>query len=220
MEEELIRKIVEKVVREVQGREVCTSSGDPIPINISNRHVHMRRDDLEALFGKGFELTRMRDLMQPGEFASKETVTLVGPGGVIRDVRVLGPVRNYTQVEISLTDSFALGISSPLIRDSGAHEGTPGITVVGPQGAVTLRQGLVIAQRHIHMTPGDARRCGVKDGEWARVLVDGPRGLIFDRVLVRVKETYALEMHLDIDEANACALKPGASGILVRGITL
>ncbi len=137
-----------------------------------------------------------------------------GPGGVIRDVRLLGPLRNYTQVEISLNDAYTLGVKPPPVRDSGAHDGTPGITLVGPVGSVTLSQGLILAQRHLHLHLRDAERTGLVDGQWAKVKMEGPRGLIFENILVRVKESYVMEMHIDVDEANACALRPGGYGII------
>jgi putative phosphotransacetylase len=216
-DEAVIRHVVQEVLQRIfPAVPRVDESGIPVLINVSNRHMHITKEDLEALFGSGAELEKLRDLMQPGEFASKSLVTLAGQNGVIRDVRILGPVRSYTQVEISLTDSFQLGIKSPLIRDSGAHEGTPGITAVGPAGAVTLRKGVILAQRHIHMHTDDGKRFGFRDGDWARVRIEGPRALVLERVLVRVKSTYAFEMHVDIDEANACALKSGDYGRILK----
>jgi len=216
-DEEVIRHVVQEVLqRLLPAMPRIDESGIPVLINVSNRHLHITEEDLETLFGRGAELEKLRDLMQPGEFASKSLVTLAGPNGVIRDVRILGPVRSYTQVEISITDSFQLGIKSPLIRDSGAHDGTPGIIVAGPCGAVTLRKGVILAQRHIHMHTGDAERFGFKDGDWARVRIEGPRALVLEKVLVRVKSTYAFEMHVDIDEANASALKSGDYGRILK----
>jgi len=217
VDEKVVRQVVEDVLNSVMkalspaqmyGREPL------VPINMSNRHVHITGEHLEKLFGPGAELTVFRQLMQPGEFASEQTVTLVGQGGVIRGVRLLGPVRSYTQVEISLNDAYTLGVQPPPVRDSGAHSGTPGITLVGPVGSVTISQGLILAQRHLHLHPGDAERMGLRDGQWARVKVEGSRGLIFEHVLVRVKDSYVMEMHIDVDEANACALKPGDYGIV------
>jgi putative phosphotransacetylase len=218
-QEELVRRVVEEVLRALSpgsGALGEMRENIAVPINISNRHIHVCKEHLEILFGKGAELTRLRDLMQPGEFASRETLTLVGATGVIQGVRVLGPVRKYTQVEISRTDSFQLGIDSLQVRDSGLHEGTAGVTLVGPCGAVALERGVILAQRHIHMHSDDGRKYGFKDGDWARVRVGGARGLVFDRVLVRVRDTYAFEMHIDIDEANACLLKSGDEGWIMR----
>lgn len=180
-----------------------------VPTGISNRHVHLSKEDLEALFGKGYELTPIKDLGQPGQYAAQECVTIVGPKGAMERVRVLGPVRSKTQVEISRTDAFKLGINPP-VRDSGDLDGTPGIVIVGPNGAVIKSEGVMLAKRHIHMTPEDAEGYGLKDKDIVRVLVDtGDRKLIFGDVLVRVNPKYALEFHVDTDEGNAALLKNG-----------
>ncbi|MEW9669502.1 phosphate propanoyltransferase [Ammoniphilus sp. 3BR4] len=179
-----------------------------IPIGISNRHIHLSQQDLFALFGENYELTNLKDLSQPGEFAAEETVTIIGPKGQISKVRVLGPVRKATQLEISKTDSILLGISAP-IRMSGDLIGTPGIEIIGPKGSIKLNQGVIIAKRHIHMSPKDARIFGVKDREVVWVKTSGERALIFDQVVIRVSEKFHLEMHLDIDEANAAGLRNG-----------
>ncbi|OIQ61806.1 Phosphate propanoyltransferase [Moorella thermoacetica] len=176
-----------------------------VPVGVSGRHVHLTREHLQTLFGPGYELTKLRDVVQPGQFAAKETVTIVGPKGVLEKVRVLGPLRSYTQVEISRTDSFKLGVNPP-IRDSGDHEGSPGCVLVGPAGVVTLKQGVIIALRHIHMHTDDAKRYGLKDKDLVTVQVGGERGLIFTNVLVRVNPNFRLEFHVDTDEANACLL--------------
>ncbi|AKX96593.1 phosphate propanoyltransferase [Neomoorella thermoacetica] len=176
-----------------------------VPVGVSGRHVHLTREHLQTLFGPGYELTKLRDVVQPGQFAAKETVTIVGPKGVLEKVRVLGPLRSYTQVEISRTDSFKLGVNPP-IRDSGDHEGSPGCVLVGPAGVVTLKQGVIIALRHIHMHTDEAKRYGLKDKDLVTVQVGGERGLIFTNVLVRVNPNFRLEFHVDTDEANACLL--------------
>ncbi|KYH33226.1 phosphate propanoyltransferase [Neomoorella mulderi] len=175
------------------------------PVGVSGRHVHLTKEHLQALFGPGYELTKVRDLGQPGEFAAKETVTVVGPKGVLEKVRIIGPLRSYSQVELSRTDCFKLGVNPP-VRDSGDHEGSPGCVLVGPAGVVTLNRGVIIALRHIHMHTNDARRYGLKDKDRVNVLVGGERGLIFQNVLVRVHPNYRLEFHVDTDEANACLL--------------
>lgn len=177
-----------------------------IPVGISNRHVHLSREHVEILFGTGSQLERLKDLSQPGQFVCQETVTLVGPKGVMEKVRVLGPVRMYTQVEISVSDCFKLGIKAP-IRDSGDLAGSAGITLVGTVGSVTIPEGCIIANRHIHMNTGDASRLGLKNGDRVSVRAVGPRGVTFAEVLVRVSDDYRLEIHLDIDEANAVGLK-------------
>jgi propanediol utilization protein len=190
-----------------------------IPISTSMRHVHLSQDHVEALFGAGYQLTPKADLSQPGQFACHETVTLVGPKGAMAKVRILGPVRSATQVEISRTDEFSLGIDAP-IRASGNIEETPGIKLEGPAGQVELHQGVIQAQRHIHMSPSDAERFGVKDKDWVMVRVGGERGVIFDDVLVRVNAEYRLDMHLDADEANAADLYPGSWGRMIKAPTL
>jgi propanediol utilization protein len=187
-----------------------------VPINISARHLHLTSEHVEALFGPGHQLTPIRDLSQPGQFACDERVTLVGPRGTIEDVRVLGPIRPETQVEISRTDELKLGIDAP-IRASGSLDGSIGLELVGPAGSVFLERGVIQAQRHIHMSPEDAARFGVQDRDWVMVRVGGERGIIFDDVLVRVSEKYALDMHIDTDEANAADLKPGDTGKLLKG---
>lgn len=181
----------------------------PIVVGVSNRHVHLSREDVEILFGKDYQLTPIKDLGQPGQFACQETVTIVGPKGSIENVRVLGPERKETQVEISLTDAYKLGLNPP-VRDSGDLEGTPGITIIGPKGQVTKEKGVIIAKRHIHMHTSDAEKFGVKDKDIVKVIVEkGERKLIFDDVLIRVSDKFALEFHIDTDEANAALLKNG-----------
>ncbi|MGI6037934.1 MAG: phosphate propanoyltransferase [Limnochordia bacterium] len=187
-----------------------------IPVGISNRHLHLSQEDLETLFGKGYELTVLKDLSQTGQYAAEETVTLVGPKGVIQRVRVLGPTRSQTQVEISLTDSFALGVKPP-VRDSGDVENSPGIAIVGPVGCVQLEKGVIIAKRHIHMTSAEAAEFGVQDKDIVKVAVtEGDRALVFDQVLVRVRDDFVLELHLDTDEANAAGLRNGQLVELIK----
>ena len=208
--EQLIELVTEEVLRQLQktGGMPDLDKTAKIPLGISNRHVHISSDDLTTLFGQGQKLTGMKDLSQPGQFVSEQTVTLVGPKGVIEKVRVLGPVRPNTQVEISVSDCFKLGIQAP-IRDSGDLAGSAPVTLVGPVGSVTLPEGCIIAARHIHMHSRDAERYGVLDGDRVNVKSSGPRGIVFNEVLVRVHENYRLEMHLDIDEANAASLING-----------
>ena len=187
-----------------------------IPISTSVRHIHLCRAHVEALFGAGHQLTPRSELSQPGQFASEEALTLVGPKGSVEKVRVLGPERKETQVEISRTDEFALGIDAP-IRGSGNVAGSPGITLRGPAGDLELDQGVIQAKRHIHMTPEDAESFGVKNKDWVMVRVGGERGLLFDDVLVRVSPKYRLDMHLDTDEANAADLGRDSYGLLIKG---
>ncbi|HHT05415.1 MAG TPA: phosphate propanoyltransferase [Hydrogenispora sp.] len=179
-----------------------------VPVGVSNRHVHLSQEDLETLFGKGATLTVKKDLSQPGQFAAEETVNLIGPKRSIPNVRILGPVRPQTQVEISLTDSFTLGITAP-VRDSGNLENTPGLIIEGPKGRIEIEEGVIVAQRHLHLHDTEAAELGLKDQDYIQVKVDGPRGLIFDQVLVRVSPKFKKDLHLDIDEANAAGLKTG-----------
>ncbi|MBO8139492.1 MAG: phosphate propanoyltransferase [Thermosipho sp. (in: Bacteria)] len=180
-----------------------------IVAGVSNRHVHLSREDVEILFGKDYKLTPIKDLGQPGQFACQETVIIAGPKGAIEKVRVLGPERKETQIEISLTDAFKLGVMPP-VRDSGDLDGTPGIVIIGPKGSVIKDKGVIIAKRHIHMHTKDAEKYGVKDKDIVKVLVEKQgRKLIFDDVLIRVSKKYALEFHVDTDEANAALLKTG-----------
>jgi len=185
----------------------------PIPINTSAHHVHLSQEHVEALYGPGHKLTHRGDLQQPGQFASEETVELVGPKGSVKRVRVLGPTRKATQVEISRTEEFKLGIDAP-IRASGDLDGSPGLMLRGAAGEVKLEQGVICAMRHIHATPEDALRFALRDRDIVRIRVPGERSLIFGDVLVRVKPSYALEMHIDTDEANAAELNVGAVGFL------
>jgi acetate kinase len=185
-----------------------------IPIAISARHIHLTEEAVTALFGEGHALTPYRPLSQPGQFAAEEKLTVVGPKRSIENVRVLGPTRRACQVEISRTDEFFLGVDAP-VRNSGDVKNSPGVTLVGPAGQLTLREGLICARRHIHMTPEDAERFGVADKDVVEVEIDsGGRDLVFRDVLVRVKSSYALEMHVDTDEANAAELTPGITGAL------
>lgn len=179
-----------------------------VPVAISARHVHLKYDDLETLFGQGYQLQKYKDLSQPGQFAAVETVTLVGPKDVIKDVRILAPVREESQVEIAETDGYHLGLTPP-VRLSGDIEGTPGITIVGPKGAVTLKNGVILAATHIHMHPTDASKLGIKNGDFLQVEIDGQRDIILTNVKARVDENFALEMHIDTDEANAAVISNG-----------
>lgn len=199
--EAIVRQVTSLVLEKIKEYEKGR-----IQIGVSNRHVHVTKEDLETLFGAGYELTKKGDLKQPGQFAANETVTIRGPKGQFEKVRILGPVRKQSQVEISKTDSFRLGVR-PQIRESGDLDGTPGLELVGPAGTVALNQGAIIALRHIHMTPAQASAMGVKDKDIVEVETFGERRGILGDVLVRVSDQFALEMHVDVDEANACSLK-------------
>ncbi|ASS99256.1 propanediol utilization protein [Geobacillus thermocatenulatus] len=189
-------------------RTIAKSKELRIPVGVSNRHVHLSHHEVEVLFGKGYELTPYRSLSQPGQFAAEETVTLVGPKGVLSKVRILGPARELTQVEISRTDGFTLGIHPP-VRLSGSIEGTPGITLVGKAGSITISQGVIVAKSHVHMSPNDAKEFNVKDGDRLIVQAISDRSIIFPEVVVRVNERFTLDFHIDTDEANAANLKTG-----------
>jgi propanediol utilization protein len=169
--------------------------------------MHVTQQDLETLFGAGSKLTKLKDLYQEGEFASEQLVTVVGPRQrIIPNVRILGPVRSYSQIELSYTDGIYLGVDLPL-RISGNHEGTPGITVLGPRGAVNLGKGVVRAERHVHMSTQDMAYYGVRDGDYMKLKIEGPCGVTFDRVKVRYHPKVVLEVHIDTDEGNACDLE-------------
>lgn len=199
--EQLIKLITKLTIEKLKEKDSCK-----VPVGVSNRHVHVSREDLDILFGQGYELTVKSTLKQPGQFASNETVTIRGPKGEFENVRILGPVRPKSQVEISITDGFRLGVKAP-IHESGKLDNTPGIEIVGPKGAVKLSQGTIVALRHIHMLPEQAKKFGLEDKEIVEVETCGERRGIMGNVLVRVTDTSYLEMHIDVDEANACALK-------------
>jgi putative phosphotransacetylase len=187
-----------------------------IPVGVSNRHFHITQADLEILFGAGFQLTKLRDISQRGQFAANEALTVVGPKGKIENIRIVGPPRGKTQLEISRSDAVLLGIDPP-VRYSGDLTGSASVHLVGPKGELHLKEGVIIAQRHIHMTPADAKNFGVKDRDRvvvapiARMLPPNSedRTVIFDNVLIRVHESFVLDFHIDLDEANAAGLKTG-----------
>lgn len=186
-----------------------------VSVGLSNRHLHVSKQDLEILFGVGYELTHMKDLSQPGQYAAEEVVDIVGPKGTLKKVRILGPVRKFTQIEISFADARTLGVNAP-VRESGKIDNTPGCTIIGPKGTVDIKEGIIVASRHIHMHTTDAEKFGVVDKEIVNVETSGDRGVIFKNVLVRVDATYALEMHIDIEEGNASGLKNGDFVELVK----
>lgn len=184
------------------------------PIGISARHLHLSQEDLEKLFGPGYTLNPQKPLSQPGQFSCLETVALYGPKGSFPKIRVLGPVRRRTQVEISRSDAFLLGLDPP-IRDSGALDGSPGARLTGPAGEVDLPQGVIVAQRHLHLHTDEAAQLGLADKDLISVRTEGLRAVIFENVLVRVSPDFAMDLHLDTDEANAAGVRNGDQAVLV-----
>lgn len=189
-----------------------------IPVALSARHIHIKKEDFYKLFGSESELNPINPLSQPKEFASQETVDLIGSNRAIYGVRILGPFRKKTQVEISRSDGYVLGINPPT-RQSGHLEGTPGIHMMGPKGAIMLKEGVIFAARHLHMSPDDTRRLNITDKQIVAVKFSGKRAGILDEVMVRVHPDYVLEMHLDLDEGNALALNTGDIGTLITDLS-
>ena len=203
---ELITKMVLEAVEKKKAAQ--SEAGFLVPIGVSARHIHLTQEHVEILFGEGYHLTKFKELMG-GQFASNEKVTIVGLKlRAIENVRVLGPVRKSTQVEISATDAISLGVKAP-IRESGNIAGSAPIAIIGPKGAVYLNEGCIVAKRHIHMAPKDAMAAGVHDGDIVSVKADNERGTIFNNVQIRVDDSFTLEMHIDTDEANAAQIKSG-----------
>ncbi len=223
MDEKELSLIISEVLREYQNKSNEQSQnfrvdqdGD-IPVGVSNRHIHLTQEHLDILFGPGYQLTKLKDLSQPGQYACKEQLTLIGPSlRAIEGVRVLGPLRKKSQVEISKTDSYLLKVNAP-VRESGDVAGSAPITIVGPKGIVQLQEGCILANRHIHMSPSDASRFNVKDGDYVAVetVGVGKRTTLWD-CQIRVSEKFILEMHLDTDDANACGIGNGSKVKLIK----
>lgn len=225
-----ITKVINKVLQEMgagsslpagtlqqcNGTAYQPQTGKEVPIGVSNRHIHLTQADVDILFGKGYQLTKLKDLSQPGQYACKETLTLVGPSmRSIEGVRVLGPLRKQTQVEISKTDSFVLKVKPP-VRESGSLAGSAPMLIIGPKGHIEIKEGCIIANRHIHMSPDDAVRFGVKDGDTVTVQADsGTRRSRWYDVQVRVNKLFCLEMHIDTDDANSAGLGNGSKVLVV-----
>ena len=185
-------------------------------VETSARHLHLSQKDLDMLFGEGYSLTNKKDLSQPGQFACAERVDVVGPKRTLEGVTVLGPLRKTTQIELSMTDARSIGLDAP-VRESGDIEGSAGCKLVGPKGEIELKQGVIVAKRHIHMTPEDATEFGVKDKDVVSVKIDSEgRSLVFGDVVVRVRDKFALAMHIDSDESNAAGVKYGMMGTVIR----
>ena len=213
-QEQLVQAITKMVVEQLKNSCQETESTERIPIGISARHVHLTQEHVDELFGKGYQLTKKKELMG-GQFASNELVTLVGTKlRAIENVRILGPCRKASQVEISKTDCIKLGVKAP-IRESGKIEGSAPIAVVGPKGVVYLEEGCIVAKRHIHMSPDDAKRFGVTNGQSVKVRFDNDRGGVMEDVIIRVDPTFTLEMHIDTDEANGLGIGK-VMGILIK----
>ena len=208
------KKLVENISSAIKLR--MDRAEKPVPIGVSNRHIHFTEKDFKAIFGSDAEPVLYKKLVQPGQFAAKEKAEIIGPKGAIKDVRMIGPFRSYTQVEVSMGDAIKLGLNPP-IRDSGKLEGAPDILIRGPKGEVKVRNCVIIAKRHIHLSLEDAKRFKIDDQEEVRVRagIGKDRELIFERVLCRVSDKYALEFHVDIEEANAGVLENGESVFIV-----
>ena len=202
MQDELVKEITEDL------RLRAERSNTPVPVGISNRHVHFTKEDFKAVFGAAAEPVLFRQLRQPGFFACDELVSIQGPKGTLKNVRMIGPYRTYTQVEVSLGDARALGVEPP-IRDSGKLENSPGIRITGPKGSIDIKKGVILSKRHIHFHPGDAELMKIRDAVEVRVRCGSgtERETVYERVLCRVSEKFALELHLDVEEANAAGLK-------------
>lgn len=214
MEQQTVEMITQLVLQTL-GKMEEKSNGYQVPVGVSARHIHLTQEHVEALFGEGYQLTKKKELMG-GQYACNETVTVVGLKlRAIENVRVLGPTRKASQLEVSATDAMKLGIKAP-IRESGNVAGSAPIAVVGPKGAIYLKEGCIIAMRHIHMSPADAQAAGVHDGDIVSVKADNERGTVFNQVKIRVHETFTLEMHIDTDEANASQIKTGDKVTIIK----
>lgn len=214
MERNEIEALTKLIMAEID-KTNKTSSGYLVPVGVSARHIHLTQSDVETLFGAGYQLTKKKELMG-GQYACNECVTIVGfKLRAIENVRILGPVRKASQVEISATDAIKLGVKAP-IRESGDVKGSAPIAIVGPKGVLYLKEGCIIAMRHIHMSPDDASRAGVVNGQEVSVKVDNARGTVYNHVKIRVDPSFTLEMHIDTDEANAAQIGCGNTCEIVK----
>lgn len=214
MEQQTVELIAQMVLQTINKMDQ-KDNGYQVPVGVSARHIHLTQQDVETLFGEGYQLTKKKDLMG-GQFACNETVTIVGLKlRAIENVRVLGPVRKASQIEISSTDAMKLGIKAP-VRESGDVAGSAPIAVVGPKGAIYMKEGCIVAMRHIHMSPADAAAAGVHDGDIVSVKAENERGTVFNQVKIRVNESFTLEMHIDTDEANASKIKTGDKVTIIK----
>ncbi|MBP2099066.1 ethanolamine utilization phosphate acetyltransferase EutD [Enterococcus rivorum] len=209
MNEQLIDNLVDQVVAKINEERGFL-------VEASGRHVHLSQEHIDALFGKGYQLTIDKYLSQPGQYAAKERVTILGPKGALHNVVILGPARSASQVEISATDALPLGVKAP-VRESGDIEGTPGIVLMNGSKTVTLEKGLIVAKRHVHVSAADAIKMNVAQGDIVKVRINSEqRSLIFDDVVIRVSDKFVTAMHIDYDEANACSFKKGTRGYIVK----
>ena len=214
MEQQTVEMITQLVLQTINKMDE-KKSGYQVPVGVSARHIHLTQEHVEALFGEGYRLTKKKDLMG-GQYACNETVTVVGLKlRAVENVRVLGPVRKASQLEISATDAMKLGVAAP-VRESGNVAGSAPVAVVGPKGVIYLQEGCIVAMRHIHMSPADAAAAGVADGDIVSVKADNERGTVFNQVKIRVNESFTLEMHIDTDEANASKIKTGDKVTIIR----
>lgn len=214
---EEVLKILLKEIKEGEEKEKEVKESFEIPVGISNRHIHLSRKHVDALFGDGYELTKLKDLSQKGQYACKETITICGPKGALEKIRVLGPIRSKTQVEVSLGDCRKAGVS-PCVKLSGDLKETPGVTLIGPKGSVQLEEGVIVAQRHIHMTSKYADHFGVSDGDLVNIKVEGLRGGILNNVSIRTNDSFTLECHLDVEEANSLGITPKSKIKIIKSI--
>lgn len=208
MDKNFLNTLVDEVVKRIKKEAF-------LEVEASGRHVHLSREHINTLFGEGYEFVKIKDLSQPEQYVCKERVTITGAKGSLKNVVILGPERKDTQVEISTTDALQLGVKVP-VKESGDILNTPGITISTENGSINIDKGVIVAKRHIHVTPKDAEKFGVIDKELVKVKVFGSRPLIFDDVLVRVSKNYATYMHIDYDEANACGFEKGTLGRIVK----
>lgn len=213
MDVSLKTEIIEQVLKRLEENGMLLPEQDmmEVPVSVSGRHLHLSRSDMDVLFGEGSELTVFKPISQPGQFASNEKVTIVGPKGRIDNLRILGPFRKETQVELAASDARRIGMKLP-VRASGDLAQTPGVTIIGPKGNVTIQKGCMIAERHIHMTPQQALSRGVQDGQMIQVQIESEKGGILDQVYVHVRDDFAYDMHVDSDDANAFMIGSDAVG--------
>ncbi|WP_251442834.1 phosphate propanoyltransferase [Veillonella intestinalis] len=209
----LVDDIVSKVLKQLEEKSI--ENNKKFIIEGSGRHIHLSQNDVDRLFGEGYQLTKVKDLSQPGQYVCQERVNLVGPKGMFTNVVILGPVREQSQVEVSLTDARTLGIKAP-VRESGDLKGSAGIIIVNKERHISLTEGCIVAKRHVHVAEDDAKILGVRNGQIVKVRTNTARPLIFDDVVIRVSPKYHTYMHIDFDEANACGLHDGDFGEIIE----